>query len=228
MPKTVRNKTQAKKDRRAVRKLRDLGIIKKADLRKPPTAAQKRTIRKYADVLTGRAKIVRPKNPSSYKKLFRVAGKNVIVPKRRGEKISVSKSGEIVRKRKVGGRKSSGTFKHAPRPEEFKPRRGARVVYALPVNRGGGEVEWYRYSSWEKLVADMQTGSLKGYRNFTDYVVEEELEPGERLRPGDDEEDRNAALDDKLETKLVRKRVQREHLEKFPAPSLDPFASRKK
>ncbi len=229
MPKHIRTKAQAKSDKRAVRKLRELGIIKRADLRRPPTAAQKRTIRKYADVVSGRAKVVRPKNPSSYKKLFRVAGKNVIVPKRKGERVSVNRAGEIVRKRKVGGRKSRGTFKHAPRPEEFRPRKGHRVVYALPVNRGGGEIEWYRYASWDKLVADMQTGSLKGYRNFTDYVVEEELEPGERLRPDeDDEEDRNAALDDKLETKLVRKREQRAFTGRFPAASLDPFASRKK
>lgn len=179
-------------------------------------------------MVAGKARVLRPKNPSTYKKLFRVSGKNVIVPRRKGERVSVNKSGELVRKRKVAGRRSTGTYKHAPRPDQFKPSK-RRVVYALPVARGGGAVEWYRYSSWDKLVADMQTGSLKGYRNFADYVVEETIEPGEKLYPDyESEEDRNDALDDRLEKQLVRKRVQREHLGKFPEPSLDPFASKKK
>lgn len=212
MATAVRSKNQVKSEKRAIKKLRELGIIK-ADLRKAPTRATKAALKKYADVLAGKAVLVRPKNPASYKKIFRVFGKTVIVPRRKGEKITVNKAGEIQGVRKVGKRKVRSTFKHVLVPEKSQPKWKPRVVYALPVQRGGsGTVEWYRWKSWDQMKQDMQQGSLRGYKNWGDYVVEEYLMPGEATGPeegSDDEDERNSRLDTIMVRRLNSRSTQR-------------------
>lgn len=201
MAKSVRTRTQAKKEKSQLKKLRELGIIKKFDARKAPTKAQKNALQKFSDLLTGKAALVKPKDAKGYKSIFRVVGDKVIVPKGKGEKITVNKNGNIVRERKSGGRTIKGTFKRVENPDDVKkPPKGAGIVYAVPFIRGrdaSGKaiLEWKRWPNYETLKAYMtESDSLKGYRDWADFVVEEKI-GGES----------DAALRAKLENKLQKK-----------------------
>lgn len=176
MAKAVRSKKQANSEKKALAKLRDLGLIPKFDARKKPTRAQKSAINKFSDVLAGKAAVVKPKNPKDYDKLYRRVGGSVIVPRRKGEKITVNKKGEIAGSRRVGGRVVKSRFRKVPKDGEI-PRSERRVQYAIPFIRGRDEdgepiLEWQRFPDYDLLKQFMAGYDYKGW---TDYVVEEEI-----------------------------------------------------
>jgi hypothetical protein len=201
MPSKKRSQSQVKSDRRALRILREKGLLSKStNLSKKPTRYQRAQIRKFADVVAGKAKVVRPKAPSTYKNLFRVKGDKVVVPRRKGEKIDVDRRGEIVGKRKVGTRVVRSRFRRVRRGEDvgaLPPRGGGPKQYALPFNRGGGEIEWKRFPDMAALRDFMQGYD---YKNWTDYVVEEDID--EEL---DDDE-----LQERLDRRLGYRKRSRE------------------
>ncbi len=215
LPKHIRTKSQAKKDRRALKILRSAGLIHKADLRRPPTPAAKRAIRKYKNVIEGRAKVVRPKNPRTYKNVFKVAGKNVIVPKGKGQRIGIDKAGKITIKRMLGKgkKKRTSSGRMTPAKKVRRPKAGERVAYAIPFN-SGGRVTWFRFATYDalkKFLAEYESKYRRGYKHADDYILVEHLRSGERLHPDDDdEEERNADLDDRLERNLTYRREQRQ------------------
>lgn len=175
-PKRVR--AQAKKDKIALRKLVRAGLYTgKFDARKKITKSQRATIRKYADVVTGKATVIKPENPASYKNLFRVKGDKVIVPRRKGEKIKVTKTGKIVGERKVGKRTVRSYFRRVERGAEIPKQSG--VMYALPFIRGrdaNGKpiLDWKRFPTMGMLKSFMEGYD---YKDWTDYVLEERVDP---------------------------------------------------
>jgi len=193
LSKHIRTKRQAKFEKRALKKLVKSGLYTgKIDLRRAPTKYQRQIIVKFSNVVSGKAVAVRPKNPKTYRKLFETRGKIVIVPSRKGEKITVDiKSGEIVGKRKVGKRIVRSRYKH--RLPGAKSIRKSNVQYALPFNAGGGETRWQRFPTFDMLEKFM---AGYDYKDWTDYVVEE------RLGAVEDDE----ALQAKLDRQLARKK----------------------
>lgn len=217
MPTKISIKKQARTQKSAIKKLRDLGIIR-ADLRrKNPTPATKRALKKYRDVVEGRAAVLKVKNPKSYKRAagVRVVGKNVIVPRRKGERISIDKkSGRIVHKRKIGKRTTTGqgvVVKNGQRPAKVE-----RVAYAIPFAIGtSGNVEWFRFPTLEALhnfLTEYEKRHKRSYKNVDQYIVEEKLGATRDLYPEDEDEEerRNDKLDNLLEKRLTRKRTQRQ------------------
>ena len=191
-----RSRSQVKKDKIAQRKLRSTGLFKgKIDLRKPPTASQKRALKKYADVIAGRAKVLTPKNPKSYKGVFRVVGDKVIVPRRRGQRVKVSKSGEIEVARNVGGKMQRGKFRKLA---EITTGKGK--VYLLPLARHDG-IEWMKFDSLEemnKFVFETSPKIGATYKNFASYVLEMSAVTYEQHDEGGD-------IDEYLDERLLRK-----------------------
>lgn len=188
-------KSDLKQARIALKKLRELGLYT-GDLRKKPTKSALSKIKKYDDVLSGKAVVVQPKNPARFKNIFEVRGKSVIVPRRKGERISIDKkTGEIVSKRKVGKRTVTARGRQIKRGQKIEqPAIGRRVQYAIPFNASGGGVNWFRFPDWEELQKFM---AGYDYKNWADYVIEEDIE--DEL---DDEE-----LEEKLQKQLrARKR----------------------
>jgi len=156
-----------------LKQLRELGLYA-GDLRKRPTKYALRTIAKFDAVLKGNASVVRPVNPNKFKGIFEVKGNAVIVPRRKGEKITVDKkTGEIVSKRKVGGRTITARGKQIKRGENIpKPGKERRVQYAVPFNSRGGGTTWMRFPDWDTLQKFMAGYDYKGWQ---EYVVEEDI-----------------------------------------------------
>lgn len=177
-----RSKTQVVRDKRQLRKLRDSGLFKgRIDLRKASSKSAKRAIIKFGDVLSGKAAAVRPANPKDYSDRFEVIGKTVIIPKRKGEKIGISKTGKITRIRKVGKRTVKSTITSV-KPERGIPRPspGKQVVYRVPFKRGRGPeqvVDWRRFSydGLIKFFSEYLTDMSK-FDDWAKFIEVEELD----------------------------------------------------
>lgn len=180
MPNKKRGGSQANREKKSLRRLRDLGLYTgKRDLRKAPTRHQKSLIAKYADVLAGRAAVVEPKNPKSYSNLYEHVGKKVIVPRRKGERITVNKKGEITGTRRDARGKTVRTRYRRTPVGEVPSKPGRRVQYAIPFIRGRDAngravLNWFRFPSWDAMREYMAgSASIRGYENWPDFVVEE-------------------------------------------------------
>lgn len=192
-----RSNSQLKKERRALRRLREAGLYTgKLDLRKKPTAYQRKAITKFADVLSGAASVLKPKDAAAYKGLFKTVGDKVIVPRRKGERLSVDKkSGEIIGKRKVRGRTVRSRFKRVKSGETIKrPRKSEAVQYAIPFNRGD-HLEWMRHPSYDALKSFMS--EYARYKGWKKYSVSEKVATADEL-DFEDDEDLTIILEEKL------------------------------
>lgn len=180
MPTPKRTKSQIKSDRAKLRKLRASGLFRgKIDLRKPPNSRHRKALKEFADVISGKATVVKPRNPRSYRSLFDVKGDKVIVPRRKGERVRVDKQGNITSTRKVGGRTVKAKFQRSKRGEKIA-RPSEEKQYAIPFIRGRDKkgrpiVHWFRFPSYDDLAKFM---AGYDYKDWTDYVVEEELDAG--------------------------------------------------
>jgi hypothetical protein len=165
---------QVAADKKALRTIRNLGLSKgKIDLRKNPTPAQKRLIARFKDVITGKAAVVTPPDAKKYKGVFKVVGNKVIVPRRKGEKITIEKrTGDIVSKRKVGGRTVTTRGMILQKGEMVKPPENPTTQYAVPFRVKGGGVRWQRFTSWSDLNRFMREYEVR-YPRWKEYVVEE-------------------------------------------------------
>lgn len=176
-----------------MRKLRDLGLYK-GDLRKKPTKYALGKLKQFDDVLSGNAVVVKPRDPKRFKNMYRTIGDVVVVPKRKGEKISVDKSGEIVSKRKSGKHIIRARGKTVKRGEPIaKPEPETTTQYVIPFNSRDG-VTWFRFPDWDELQKFMAGYDYKGWE---DYVIVEEV--GSEF---DDDE-----LNDRLDSKRKGRRI---------------------
>lgn len=190
MPSKKGSGAQARND---LKKLSKLGLYK-GDLRKRPTRYGLKKISEYRDVLSGKATIVTPKNPERFKNIFTVIGDKVIVPRRKGERISVDKkTREIVSKRKVGKRTVTARGMQLKRGQT-PPKTEYKASYAVPLKSKGGGVDWHRFPERDELIKFMATYDFLGWQ---DYVVEESFD-----NPIDDDE-----LDERFDNKRPGRRI---------------------
>lgn len=158
-----------KQARLALKKLSQLGLYS-GDLRKKPTKYGLKKIAKFADVLSGKATVVEPKKPERFKDIFEVVGNKVIVPRRKGERITVDKkTREIVSKRKVGKRTVIARGMQLKRGQQ-PPKVEYPASYAVPLKSKGGGIDWHRFPDRDELIKFMSTYDFLGWQ---DYVVEE-------------------------------------------------------
>jgi hypothetical protein len=165
--KPSRSKSQAAAERSAMRKLRDAGLYTKpVDLRRAPSKYQKSLIKRFANVIEGRAAPVKPDRPRSYKGLFDVKGRVVVVPRKPHQVVGVDRESGAIRIREPG--KTSTFIKGRP-PEERQ-----RRMYALPFRVGNSdELRYFRTSSVSQM-ADFAEGY--GYENYQDYLIVEDYD----------------------------------------------------
>jgi len=180
--KQSRSKTQVRFEKRAIKKLRSAGLYSgKVDLRKKLTAYQKRLIEKFDAVVRDKATVVKPKNAASFKDIFQVSGDKVVVPKSKGQKISVSKTGSIRIEGKTGNVKYVRTSRRVKEIGELQPTQRAtkETVVAIPFARRVGKdqyrLEWHRFPTFKHLQDFMSSDSLKGYKDWSNYVFIEEI-----------------------------------------------------
>lgn len=162
------------------------------DLRKPPSKFQRSAIKKFADVISGKAAVVETSKASEYKKAYRTKGNKVVVPRIKGEKVDVDKKGNIVSIRKT--RTGKVRRRHIPVKEletTARERRPANVAvtYVVPFQRKGGGISWRRFTpeALRRFIAEY--GATKktpeGRQKFKDWL---ELAIEERLVFDDREE----------------------------------------
>ena len=192
MPKPVRTKAQVRKDRAQLKKLKSTGLFKgKIDARKPPSAAQKRALKRYADVISGKAAVVKPKNPKSYKGTFKVVGDKVIVPKR-GGRVRVDKEGVIRTTRKIAGKVRQARYSRLDRIMNGEGKPGA--IYVLPLMHGS-DIHYYKFNNAEELrqfVFETSPKVGQTFKNWASYVLEvDEAKMDRAIERGDvgDEEE---------------------------------------
>jgi len=152
-------KSQASRQRAAfkkqITKLRDLGLTgtRKIDLRKAPSKSEINLIRKYGDVLGGKAAVIKiPKSEKkSFKGIFPIVGDTIIVPKKKGERVKYDpKVGEIT----GSYRKGKKTYKEIlfRDLDKIKPPKGDRQrFYTVPFKRGKGRKAKYDYQTFDSL-----------------------------------------------------------------------------
>jgi hypothetical protein len=190
MNKVLRSKAQVARDKKALKTLKKSGLYTgKLDFRRAPTPYQKGQIRKYADVIAGKAAVVRPRDPGSYREHFAVKGDAVIVPRGKGEKIGLSKTGKITRTRRTrsGAQKRTIVPLRARKikPGERRiglpqPAPGKALVFYLPFRRGSGAgqvTQWKRYTH-SNLIAFLHEYDLSPeiMSDWLRYVEIEELD----------------------------------------------------
>lgn len=178
-----------KQARVALKRLRELGLYT-GDLRKTPTKYALGKIEKFDAVLKGKASVVKPANPKRFKGIFETVGKTVIVPRRKGERITTDKSGEIVSIRKSGKRIIRARGRTVKRGDEIaKPAAHRNVQYVIPFHGRGGETNWFRFPTFDELKKFM---AGYDYKDWKDYVIEEDVD--------------NELDDDELHARIDRKR----------------------
>ncbi len=163
------------KYRKQLKLLREYGLIsKKTNLRKRVTPAQKRTIKKYSDVLTGKAKVIEAKDKkqaAKFKQQFDVKGDKIIVPVQKGERVSFNKKkGTLKTSRKVAGK----TVKRELTGGELA-KLGFGQYYVIQF--GGGQK--FRTNDF-KVLQDFMMGyekkPHKPFKNWKRYVEIETIE----------------------------------------------------
>lgn len=168
--------------RRWRKQLRDAGLFgKRTSLRAKVSKSQKTKIDKYKDVISGKAKAVTMTETHARKirKLYGLKGTGgtVIVPKKKGERITFAKSTDEITIRKKGGRKTVLT-------PNFKARivpPGKRLFYTIEFARGN-DTERYRWEDHDMLVAFMtpyETKEKNPWKDWRAYLILDYLDKEE-------------------------------------------------
>lgn len=204
------SKSPTKKQHSALKKLRASGLYSGKIPRGKLTKYQAGLVKKYDDVVKGKATVVRPKNPKDYGRIYRTSGDKVIVPKNKGEKIAVNKRGNIERTRKGPRGEKIKSTAHRSKPGELPPETTKRVQYAIPFARKLGKnkyrLEWVRFPTRESLAAFMAEYEKAGrYQDWTNFVFEEQISDASL-------KDRNEALN-KAAVKYGRAKSENEFTE---------------
>lgn len=133
-----------------IAKLRKAGLVSKGQGKTAKSRIQLR--HKFRDVLSGKAKAVKVplKEARSLRRNMRVKGDVVIVPKLKGERVKVDKTGRITVTRTIGGKKSK-RFILAPGQKPPKAHKGKKFLYSVAF-AGGSRVT---YDSYDDLAAFM-------------------------------------------------------------------------
>lgn len=184
MPSKKRGKGQRgsasdlRKFRSDVAKLKDAGLLSKSvDARsQKPTRHMKEQLRKYSDVLTGKAKAVRVDKAGreKFKRAFAIKGDVVIVPVERGESNLRynPKSRTITGKREAYGRTSRTSHFPMTRWEDL-PEIKRGQVYSVPMGPG-----YLSFDDKNEMALYMATTS-KEYKEWWRYVTIEKYDIGE-------------------------------------------------
>lgn len=156
-----------------MRKLRDAGLIsKRVKLTTKPTRSVKSALKKFADVISGKAAVIKvPKHVArSMKDGNRVKGDLVVIEKQKGERFRYDEDAErIVGTRRAGQRTFTRTIERDL--GAIKPARtGTRRYYVAPFQRAGGDIDYLKFDDLEELNRFMAEYEKRGYKNWKNYV----------------------------------------------------------
>lgn len=168
---------QLKKFRSDVAKLKAKGLVSaKVDARKQaPTKYMKSQVKKFTDVLEGKAKVAHvPKraDAKAFAEKFRVKGKSVIIPAKPDEHIAYSKKNKAfsaTRRTKSGKKITREIYSQSP-SKSRPPSNAKNVLYVIPLGNNGEQRQ--SFDSWEDLVLFMEPYETKKnpYKDWEEHV----------------------------------------------------------
>ena len=173
-------KAQARAFRSDVAKLKAKGLVsKRVDARKQqPTRYMQGQVKKFSDVLSGKATVIHtPKRAQAkeFAEKFRTKGKAVVVPTRKGEKLTYSKKyGDISASQKVGGKT---VHRYIAPKGATKRKLTGNLIYTIPVGNTRQS-----FDTWDDLVLFMEpyeANPRNPYKNWQPYVEISTSEDGE-------------------------------------------------
>lgn len=165
---------QLKKFRSEVARLKEVGLVsKRVDARgQKPTRHMLSQVKKYEDVLKGKAKVVHTSKVSEAKAFagqFRTKGKSVVVP-------VTSKDVRLAYGKKSGNISATTTKSNGEKfvrditPGGAKEIKGKHVLYSIPI---GNTIQ--SFDTFDDLVLfmepyDVKSTAHKPYKNWQNYV----------------------------------------------------------
>jgi hypothetical protein len=161
--------SQLRSFRSDVAKLKKLGLVSsRIDARsQKPTRYMRDQVKKFSDVLEGKAQVVKMPTRADAKKFeaMRTKGKAVVVPVLKGEKARYSKKTGLISGLRQRGANLIRRVLGIGDASKFK---GPNVRYSIPLGRPG---ERWTFDSWEEIKAffnEYEKGNR--YPNWPKYV----------------------------------------------------------
>lgn len=164
-----------------VRKLQKAGLLKGVNPDKKPTPAVHGVFRKYQDLLTGRAAAVQAPTGEKARELrkrlgVRGSGKTLIIPREKGERITVTKAGIVKSHREAYGQtidKEIGAKIAPPAP-------GEKIYYTIPRRkRGLGMLKRHTFASFDEMLFYLEKYEVD-FEDIEDYIETEKFREGSR------------------------------------------------
>lgn len=185
---SAERKARDKAARSDLAKLKAKGLYN-GDLRKQkPTRYGRNLVRRFADVLTGKAAVVTTSTKAGleYRKHgFRGKGNRIVVEKAPTDRIVFNKrTGAIDRYSSRYGDRHKETLL-AGEPRALKAARGKQIFYTMPFGREPNQYR-IRFDSFDELQKFMQPYEQKATNPFLDwqnYVIAEELDDDTETGP---------------------------------------------
>jgi len=167
---------QLKKFRSNVAFLKSKGLVsKKIDARKQaPTDYMQRQVRKFSDVIEGKAKVVhtpKAKDAKPFKEAFRVKGKSVVVPvTNKSEKLVYAKKTKIISATRTTkqGKKITREIYAEGISKSKPPKDREGIHYVIPLGNSRQS-----FDTWEDLVLFMnpyETNTKNPYKDWEQFV----------------------------------------------------------
>lgn len=161
--------------RSAVAKLKDKGLVsKRVDARsQKPTRYMREQVRKFSDVLEGRAAVIHtPKRSQAValEDVFKRKGKAVVVPKEKGERIHYSPTtGKITGTRTAYGRKVTKEFVTRKVESAKDLPTGSGIIYTIPL--GASLRSFDNIADLENFMFPYAMAARNPYKSWERYVL---------------------------------------------------------
>lgn len=197
----TKNPKTSQQKKRDLKKLREKGLYDPKDARKPPTKYGLSLLRKYRDVLDGKATVLtvpKSKKSKGWAKARRNADPSLgvyayrnklVVPKNEGERVSWSEKDKTYRVSRWSNDRTTQYFREPlgrkiNNPKNLKLKKGQRV--SVPFNRPGRGIEWMNLTEEEFREAWVQYHDNGSYKtlgaNLHIFWIEQKAKPKKSRR----------------------------------------------
>ena len=218
-PSKVRRSAQQRNYASKIRKLQSAGLIGKVDLRKHASPATKRALAKYAGVLSGKESAVQAPDAKTARELRRKfglsgTGKTVVIPREKGERFSISKSGTVTSVRPNPANKRQRIKKTLGEKTLRPPAENEHLYYVLPERkRGLGNLKRKVFSSFDEMLFYLQSYDIN-FEDIEDYVEIENVEEGSNR----DQQLKTRITKDRQRRRAAKKRASKKKTKKKKSP----------
>ena len=208
-----------------IEKLQSAGLIGKVDLRKHATPATKRALEKYKGFLSGTESAVKAPDAKTARELRRKfgvkgTGKTIVIPREKGERFTITKSGELASTRPNPAQPRTKIKKVFGEKNIKPPGPNDRVYYTLPQRRrGGAHLRRVTFASFDEMLFFLNNYDIN-FEDVEDYIEIETVSEGgsddRRLRDAVNKEHRRKER--KAAKRRTGKAAPKKHRAKKAAP----------